>query len=45
VVRPIEGGMEIEDLGSANGTFVNGVAISGSQRLQDGDVVQVGASG
>jgi serine protease Do len=42
VVRPIEGGMEIEDLGSANGTFVNGVAISGSQRLQDGDVVQVG---
>ena len=34
--------MEIEDLGSANGTSVNGVAISGSQRLQDGDVVQVG---
>lgn len=42
VVRPIEGGMEIEDLGSANGTSVNGVAISGSQWLHDGDVVQVG---
>jgi pSer/pThr/pTyr-binding forkhead associated (FHA) protein len=42
VVRPIEGGMEIEDLGSANGTSVNGAAISGSQRLRDGDVVQVG---
>ena len=34
--------MEIEDLGSANGTSVNGVAIGGSQRLHDGDVVQVG---
>jgi serine protease Do len=42
VVRPIEGGLEIEDLGSANGTSVNGVAIDGSQRLHDGDVVQVG---
>jgi serine protease Do len=42
VVRPIEGGMEIEDLGSANGTSVNGVAIGGSQRLHDGDVVEVG---
>jgi pSer/pThr/pTyr-binding forkhead associated (FHA) protein/S1-C subfamily serine protease len=42
VVRPIEGGLEIEDLGSANGTSVNGVAIDGSQRLDDGDVVQVG---
>jgi pSer/pThr/pTyr-binding forkhead associated (FHA) protein/S1-C subfamily serine protease len=42
VVRPIDGGLEIEDLGSANGTSVNGVAIDGSQRLHDGDVVQVG---
>jgi serine protease Do len=42
VVRPIEGGMEIEDLGSANGTCVNGVAIHGARRLRQGDVVQVG---
>jgi serine protease Do len=42
VVRPIEHGLEIEDLGSANGTSVNGAAIDGSQRLYDGDVVQVG---
>jgi serine protease Do len=42
VVRPIEGGLEIEDLRSANGTSVNGVAIDGSHRLHDGDVVQVG---
>jgi pSer/pThr/pTyr-binding forkhead associated (FHA) protein/S1-C subfamily serine protease len=42
VVRPIEGGMEIEDLGSANGTTVNGEAIKTAQRLRNGDVVQIG---
>jgi serine protease Do len=42
LVRPIKGGLEIEDLGSANGTLVNGVAIEGSRRLGHGDVVQVG---
>jgi pSer/pThr/pTyr-binding forkhead associated (FHA) protein/S1-C subfamily serine protease len=41
-VRPVEGGLEIEDLGSANGTSVNGTPIRGSQRLHNGDVVQVG---
>ena len=42
VVRPIEGGMEIEDLGSANGTTVNGEPIKTAQRLRDRDVVQIG---
>jgi pSer/pThr/pTyr-binding forkhead associated (FHA) protein/S1-C subfamily serine protease len=42
VVRPVNGGLEIEDLDSANGTSVNGAAIDGSQRLRDGDVVEVG---
>jgi pSer/pThr/pTyr-binding forkhead associated (FHA) protein/S1-C subfamily serine protease len=42
VVRPIEGGMEIEDLGSANGTTVNGEAIKTAQRLRNGDLVQIG---
>jgi pSer/pThr/pTyr-binding forkhead associated (FHA) protein/S1-C subfamily serine protease len=42
VVRPVKGGLEIEDLDSANGTSVNGAAIDGSQRLRDGDVVEVG---
>ncbi len=42
VVRVSGHGLEIEDLGSANGTSVNGVDVDGSQRLADGDVVQVG---
>jgi pSer/pThr/pTyr-binding forkhead associated (FHA) protein/S1-C subfamily serine protease len=42
VVRPVEGGVEIEDLGSANGTCVNGEAIKTAQRLRNGDVVQIG---
>lgn len=41
-LRPIEGGLEIEDLGSANGTKVNGTTIAGSRRLRQGDVVEVG---
>jgi pSer/pThr/pTyr-binding forkhead associated (FHA) protein len=33
----------IEDLGSKNGTFVNGRRISGPQRLAEGDDVQFGS--
>jgi two-component system response regulator AtoC len=32
----------VEDLGSRNGTIVNGAAISGSRRLTAGDVIAVG---
>jgi ABC transport system ATP-binding/permease protein len=35
-------GYVIEDLGSTNGTFVNGVRIQGSHPLKDGDVVRLG---
>ena len=42
VVRAVDGGLEIEDLNSANGTSVNGVAISGPRRLRKGDVIQIG---
>ena len=42
VVRAVDGGLEIEDLHSANGTSVNGVAISGPKRLRKGDVIQIG---
>ena len=35
------GGFEIEDLGSKNGTHVNGSPLKGSCRLQDGDLIQV----
>jgi hypothetical protein len=34
-------GFQIEDLGSKNGTHVNGVRLQGPAVLQDGDVVQV----
>src|SRR4030067_1160394 len=34
-------GVQVEDLGSKNGTHVNGVRIEGPTALQDGDVVQV----
>jgi hypothetical protein len=36
------GRLTIEDLGSTNGTFVNGNRISGQQALNPGDVVRVG---
>jgi DNA-binding winged helix-turn-helix (wHTH) protein len=32
----------VEDLGSRNGTFVNGVQITGPTQLHDGDVVSLG---
>jgi serine phosphatase RsbU (regulator of sigma subunit)/pSer/pThr/pTyr-binding forkhead associated (FHA) protein len=37
----IDGGLFIEDLGSRNGTFVNGQLVQGRQRLVDGDRVRV----
>lgn len=43
-VRPVEGGIEIEDLGSLNGTFVNGRRIDAPTRLAGGDSVKLGQS-
>jgi len=34
----------IEDLGSTNGTFINGQRLTGSRRLQDGDTVRMGGT-
>ncbi len=34
---------EIEDLGSSNGTFVNGVKLSGCSKLADSDAIDFGA--
>jgi pSer/pThr/pTyr-binding forkhead associated (FHA) protein/S1-C subfamily serine protease len=42
VVRTVDGGLVVEDLHSANGTSVNGVAIGGPKRLRKGDVIQLG---
>lgn len=36
-------GVTIWDLGSANGTYVNGVRLQGARELHDGDEVRVGA--
>jgi pSer/pThr/pTyr-binding forkhead associated (FHA) protein/predicted Ser/Thr protein kinase len=42
VSRGADGRLTIEDLGSANGTFVNGERISARRTLDPGDVVRVG---
>lgn len=42
VVRPAAGGFEVEDLGSRNGTFVNGQKIEGPMRLSGGDSIKIG---
>ncbi len=41
VRRMAEGEFQLEDLGSKNGTHVNGVALQAPRRLTDGDVIQV----
>jgi len=46
IVRTPDGaGFIIQDLGSRNGTFVNGKRITGDTPLQDGDVIGCGANG
>ena len=44
IVRKTEG-FVLQDLGSRNGTFVNGKQISGDLLLTDGDVIGFGANG
>jgi hypothetical protein len=39
---PRRDGLWIEDLGSTNGTFVNGVRLTSSRRLAPGDIVRIG---
>jgi ABC-2 type transport system ATP-binding protein len=43
-VAPDDGGVALEDLGSTNGTFVNGQRVTGPLRLQAGDRIQLGAT-
>jgi pSer/pThr/pTyr-binding forkhead associated (FHA) protein len=40
--READGHLRIEDLGSANGTYVNGERIDGARRLALGDLVRMG---
>jgi pSer/pThr/pTyr-binding forkhead associated (FHA) protein len=44
VARDASGQLTIEDLGSANGTFVNGERVRGRQVLKVGDSVQIGST-
>jgi hypothetical protein len=41
-VEPRRDGVWIEDIGSTNGTFVNGVRLSNPRKLTAGDLVRVG---
>jgi hypothetical protein len=43
-IRPLGNGFVIADLGSTNGTAVNGVRITGEQVLRDGDVISLGTA-
>jgi hypothetical protein len=43
-IRPVQGGIEVEDLGSLNGTIVNNLRISKPTHAVDGDVIEVGAT-
>ena len=41
-VRPLADGLEIRDLQSANGTWVNGDRVDGARALVPGDVIKIG---
>src|SRR5918995_49560 len=41
-IRSTGTGVAVEDLGSSNGTFVNGERVSGTRPLSHGDVVRFG---
>ena len=43
-VEPRRDGVWIEDVGSTNGTFVNGVRLSRARKLAAGDLVRVGGT-
>lgn len=42
LLRPSGDGVEVEDAGSTNGTYVNGNKISGATKLNPGDTVKLG---
>jgi pSer/pThr/pTyr-binding forkhead associated (FHA) protein len=43
-IEPRRDGVWIEDVGSTNGTYVNGARVSKPRRLAAGDVIRVGST-
>ncbi len=43
-LTPLEAGFAIEDLGSTNGTFVNGRRLAAAQEIRAGDRIQLGGT-
>jgi pSer/pThr/pTyr-binding forkhead associated (FHA) protein len=43
-IAPARGAYVVRDLGSTNGTMVNGTRIGGEQRLSDGDILSFGST-
>jgi pSer/pThr/pTyr-binding forkhead associated (FHA) protein len=41
-IEPRPDSVWIEDLGSTNGTYVNGARLQGAQALRTGDIVRIG---
>jgi pSer/pThr/pTyr-binding forkhead associated (FHA) protein len=41
-IEPRRDGIWVEDIGSTNGTFVNGIRLTRERRLAAGDIVRVG---
>ncbi|MCB9676689.1 MAG: FHA domain-containing protein [Alphaproteobacteria bacterium] len=44
IVAPVSGGLEVRDLRSTNGTFVNDERIDGQRSIEDGDSIRLGES-
>ncbi|HEX3596201.1 MAG TPA: FHA domain-containing protein [Polyangiaceae bacterium] len=42
VVRAAGGKLEVQDLGSKNGTYVNGTRVEGKRTVDEGDVIKIG---
>ena len=42
LLTPADNGVWVEDLGSTNGTFVNGAQVTTARQLQPGDQIQIG---
>jgi pSer/pThr/pTyr-binding forkhead associated (FHA) protein len=42
-IKALAGGFAVNDLGSTNGTKVNGVTITFERALRDGDIISVGS--